>query len=416
VLAALFVLMLAAAQAPAASSASPAQGEVVAAIQVHGNTLTPDDDIRRLAAIEVGAPFDTAALDAAARRLRETGRFETVQVLKRFASIDDPRQVLVVVLVDEGRVDIQRTNDPDRPVRVVRASGPRVMFLPVLNAEDGYGLTYGVRFATVDPVGRKSRLAFPVTWGGNKRAAVELETTPPRGLLDRVVAGAAVSRRTNPFFEADDDRVRVWVRGERQVVKWLRAGAVAGWQRTSFLDAVERFGHAGADVTIDTRADPVLPRNAIFGRASFERIAGADRWDLDGRGYVGLVGQTILAVRAAKSDSDGPLLPNIKPLLGGMSTLRGFGAGAFAGDTVVSTSAELVVPLTSPISFGRIGTSVFMDAGAAYDDGERLSAQTWKRGIGGSVWFSAAFLRLDIAVAHGRGASTHLHVGANLTF
>ena len=35
-----------------------------------------------------------------------------------------------------------------------------------------------------------------------------------------------------------------------------------------------------------------------------------------------------------------------------------------------------------------------------------------KQGYGGGVWFSAAFLKLNIAVAHGRGSSTRMHVGA----
>ena len=43
----------------------------------------------------------------------------------------------------------------------------------------------------------------------------------------------------------------------------------------------------------------------------------------------------------------------------------------------------------------------------------------WSRtrpGYGGGVWFAAAFLRLNIAVAHGRGAATRVHVGGNVTF
>ena len=40
----------------------------------------------------------------------------------------------------------------------------------------------------------------------------------------------------------------------------------------------------------------------------------------------------------------------------------------------------------------------------------------WKQGYGGGVWFAAAFLRLNVAVAHGRGASTRVHVGGNVTF
>jgi hypothetical protein len=74
------------------------------------------------------------------------------------------------------------------------------------------------------------------------------------------------------------------------------------------------------------------------------------------------------------------------------------------------------VPLTSPLSFGKVGVSAFVDAGTVYDSGERFADQRLERGVGGGVWFAAAFLRFNVAVAHGIGASTRVHVGGNLTF
>jgi hypothetical protein len=414
----------------------PAQGrsETIAGIQVHGNTVTTDDEVQRAAAVRVGDPLEADTLETVSARLRATKRFQSVQVLKRFASIDDPTQILLVIVVDDGPVRIERTGDPDQPTRVVRSHGTPLMFLPVLSFEDGYGFTYGARFAWPEPVGKQSRVSFPLTWGGEKRAGAELEKNLQGGPLDRVEVGVSASRRTNPFYDVDDDRVRLWARGERDIVRWVRAGATVGWQRVAFPGAAapgatfpgaaapgtpaggDRFAHAGADVVFDTRADPILPRNAVYARAAFEHIAGANRMDLEARGYVGLVGQAILAVRAQRSDADRALPPYLKPLLGGISNLRGFRAGTAAGDALVATSAELIVPLTSPLSFGRIGVNAFTDAGTTYDHGERLSDQTWRQGIGGGVWFSAAFVRLNVDVAHGRGASTRVHVGANVSF
>jgi hypothetical protein len=57
-----------------------------------------------------------------------------------------------------------------------------------------------------------------------------------------------------------------------------------------------------------------------------------------------------------------------------------------------------------------------VDRGTVYDKGERLSDQSLEEGYGAGVWFAAAFLRLNVAVAHGRGASTRVHVGGNVTF
>ena len=393
--------------------------ETIVAIQVHGNTLTPDAEIRRLAGIQVGDIVSDQTVETVTKHLRDAKKFESVQVLKRFASIANPSQILVVIIVDEGPVRVELNGDTAQAVKSKRLN---LMFLPIIAVEDGYGLTYGARFAVPNPLGANSRIGFPLTWGGDKRAAVEVDKTFSSGPFDRVAGGVAASRRTNPYYEVDEDRVRVWMRGERYLAKWLRAGGSAGSQRVSFQSLpigprrTDSFGHGGADLTFDTRVDPVLPRNAVYTRAAWEHINGANRTDFDARGYVGLFGQTIGQVRFLRSDSDRPLAPYLKPLLGGMANLRGFKTGTKAGDTLVAASAELIVPLSSPVSVGRIGVSAFIDAGTAYDDGQHLSDQEWMRGIGGSMWFTAAFFRMNIAIAHGHGSSTRVHVGATVGF
>jgi hemolysin activation/secretion protein len=187
---------------------------------------------------------------------------------------------------------------------------------------------------------------------------------------------------------------------------------------------------------LDTRADPILARNAVYGRASWEHLSfgdrplstpsqpggyagyqgAANRTSLEGRGYLGLVRQAVLEGRILRLDSDRPLPPYLQPQLGGLSTLRGFRTDSFAGDTLVAMAAEVVVPLTSPIKLAKFGVSAFVDRGAVYNKGERFSDQTLLEGYGGGVWFAAAFVRLNVAVAHGVGASTRVHVGGNVTF
>jgi outer membrane protein assembly factor BamA len=404
--------------------------ETIAAIQVHGNVLTPDDDVRRIAGLSPGMPFEPSTIETATSRLRAAKKFKSVQVLKRFASIADLSQILVVIIVDEGAVHIEMTGDPDHPTRVVRNRLPRVLILPILGAEDGYGGSYGVRLALPDPVGKKSRLAFPLTWGGVKRAAVEFEKSIDDKPIDRVAAGAWVSRVQNLYYDTPDDRVRVWLRGERELFgRALRVGATGGWQHVSFMDLDDRFVQVGGDVQVDTRSDPVLPRNAVFGRAAWEHLqfsgdsssisltgSGANRMELDGRGYVGLFGQTIFAVRAYRRDSNRPLPPYAQPLLGGMGSVRGFKVGTDVGDTLVTGSAELIVPLGPALSIGKIGVSAFADTGTVYDKGERIRDQVFKQGYGVGVWMTAAFFRFNVAVAYGKHASTRVHIGGDVTF
>ena len=412
--------------------------ETVSGIQIQGNTATPDEEVRRLADVRVGMPFDDTIVEAVAMRLRASKRFERVEVRKRFASIADASQIMLVIIVDEGPVKIVMTGDPDRPARTVRQRMPTPLILPILGREDGYGVTYGARFTLPDPqwMGKRSRITFPLTWGATKQAGVNVEKRIEGGVIDRITAGASISRRTNLTFDENDDRARVFVRGEHEFTRALRVGSTGGWQRASFESATDRFTQIGGDLVFDTRVDPILARNAVYARAEWEHLSfgngppvapaqpggypgykgSANRTELDARGYLGLIGQVVLAGRVLREDSDRPLPPYMRPELGGLRTLRGFRAGSFAGDTLVAMSAEIVLPLTSPLKIAKFGVTGFLDRGTVYNKGERFSDQSMEEGYGAGVWFAAAFFRLNVAVAHGRGASTRVHVGGNVTF
>jgi outer membrane protein assembly factor BamA len=401
--------------------------ERLTAIQVQGNTVTPEPEILQLAELEVGMVLEPTTLDAAAERLRRSKKFDRVEVLKRFASIADPSQVLCVIVVDEGPVTVlwdQARVEPDgtvvfAPVRKLR--GARFMFVPVLDFEDGYGFSYGLRSAIPNPLGERSFLSFPATWGGEKRAGVELEKEMRTPAFNRVSAGAAITRREHPLFEQNDDRQAVWIRAERDILRSLRAGVGAGWDRVSFLGERDRFVRAGVDVVLDTRLDPMLARNAVYARASWDRLAfdrsgGAHRTDLEMRGYVGLPGQAVVVLRALRQDSNRPLPPYLSPMLGGIANLRGVAAGSAVGDTLVAGSMELRLPLTSPLSIGKLGISAFVDTAAVYEKGQKLRDQPLDRAAGGGVWFSAAFLRVNVYVARAAGHSTRAHFGTSVLF
>jgi hemolysin activation/secretion protein len=140
------------------------------------------------------------------------------------------------------------------------------------------------------------------------------------------------------------------------------------------------------------------------------------RTGLEGEAYLGLPWQMVLAARADRTDADRPLPPYFKTLVGGWSSLRGFRAGAFTGDTATTASLELRVPLSSPLRVSRFGVSLFSDAGKAYDKGQRFQDVPWQVGIGGGVWWTAAVFRIGGSVAHGRGATTRANFGLGLEF
>src|SRR5262245_26652044 len=150
-----------------------AQGEVITEIQTRGNVATSDEEMRRLAGIDIGMPVSPDIVDAVTARLRAAKRFDRVEVLKRYASIADPTKVVIVLVVDEGVVSIKRTGDPDHPTKVVRRRWPSLLFSPILGGESGYGATYGVLMTHPEPAGKDSRVAFPLSWGGTKQAGAD---------------------------------------------------------------------------------------------------------------------------------------------------------------------------------------------------------------------------------------------------
>jgi outer membrane protein assembly factor BamA len=402
------------------------QGERITAIQVQGNTVTAEEEIVRLAGVQVGMPVEAATFEEAERRLRAARKFDHVEVLKRFASIADPSQVICVIVVDEGPVRVSPGGGvgPDgnvMPALVRKLRGPRLMFLPVIAFEDGYGFSYGLRTAISNPAGKDSLLSFPATWGGEKRAGIEFDKELQLPVLTRVKAGGALTRRKHPFFAANDDRRAVWARGERDIWRSLRAGASAGWDRVAFLGAHDRVARAGADLVVDTRIDPMLARNAVYARVAWDHLAfraspDVNRTDLEARAYVGLPGQSVVVVRGLRQDASRSLPSYLRPMLGGTTSLRGLRAGTAIGDTLVAGSVELRYPLTSPLSVGKLGASGFVDVGTVYDKGQHLRDQSLERGVGGGVWFSTAFVRLNLYVAHALGGTTRVHFGTSTLF
>jgi outer membrane protein assembly factor BamA len=271
-----------------------------------------------------------------------------------------------------------------------------------------------------DVTSPRGRIAIPLSLGGTRQVGISFDRRFREGPFTRIEVGTAVQQQTNPAFQLDDTRRRVWARAERAMGPW-RLGATTTWQHVSFGEADDDVPSVAGDVTFDTRVDPVLPRNAVLATASVERFSfpsgeATSQAHLEARGFVGLIGQMTLALRVVRVDANHPLPEYQQSLLGGWDSLRGFEAGAFSGDTMVAGSIELRVPLTSAVHVGKIGVSAFVDEGTAYDKGQRLSDATWHRGAGGSVWLAATILQFGVSVAHAKGGGTRVNVGGGVTF
>jgi hypothetical protein len=397
--------------------------ETIGEIRVHGNAYLTDEDVIRLAGVDVGAAIDDAAVDAIEKRLRDSGRFETVEVRKRYRSLTNTTDVALVLLVHE-RPGIRSVGDGINavltPVRRVRN---RLLFLPIITYADGYGFTYGGRASTVDLLGLGERLSVPLTWGGVRRAALEFERPFKRGPLTRIESSVAIWNRENPRFEIRDQRVEIRGRAERVFADLVRVGAEASRATIGFGDLDDRLTTFGTGVALDTRGDPAFPGNAIFVSTNWTALhfrslpEYVNRYSTDARGYLRLYRQSVVAARAQYLSADKTLPPYERLLLGGSSTVRGFRTGSFDGDRSLATSVELRVPLTSVLNGAKLGVAAFMDAGKIWDVGQSLEDAPWRQGTGASVFLIAPLVRINLDVAYGlRTGNTRVHLSSGFAF
>lgn len=389
---------------------------IVGEVRVHGNHTTPDADILGLIGDVVGKPATDQLITELHDKLEKSGRFDGVEIRKRFRSIENPDDILLMIVVDEVP-GVDPLDLTPSPMKKFWSSG---MFMPVLHSEDGYGFTYGARIAFVDRLGPRSRITMPLTWGGERQARVQLERAFRKGPIERVTGEFGIGRRENPHYEIGDTRVSLGARVESAPAHWFRLGAAARRDDVSFGDLKDTVSRAGGDVTLDTRVDPAFPRNAIHVSGGIDRVAfdagHANQKKLDARGYVGLFRQMVLAVRGLSVVTDTPLPIYEQNLLGGAGNLRGYEAGYQAGDNLAAASVELRVPITSPLNIGRFGVKAFVDWGTIYATGEKLSDQTFERGIGGGLYLHLTILSLSLDVARSDTGNTRFHFGMGVTF
>jgi hypothetical protein len=399
--------------------------ETIREIRVHGNAAVTDADVVKLAGVAVGDPLTPESLQLVEKRLKDSDRFETIEVRKRYRSIDDPTDVALVLVVHErpgvtsapGGGGITKASRPWH-----RAITDRFMFFPILSYEDGYGFTYGARFSTVDLLGWGERLSTPLTWGGTKRAAIEFERTFKTGPLTRVFSSFGIWNRENPHFEIDDQRVELRGRAERQFLHMVRVGVDASRSSVSFGQLDDQIWTFGTNAVFDTRGDPAFPGNAVLLGAGWSQLnvrgqETINRYNTDARGYLRVVRQAVVAARAQYFTSDATLPPYERLLLGGPSNLRGFGTGTFDGDRMIVTSAELRVPITSVIHGAKFGVDVFTDASKVADVGTSLGDVTWRRGAGAGIFVIAPLVKINVDVAHGfDGGGTRVTLGTGFSF
>jgi len=420
------------AQEPTASGASAAEpslagtvspSEAVAEIRIHGNLSLPDAEVIALTGVTLGDAAGPDLEKTVRQRLEASGRFETVDVRRRYRSLTATDQVALVIVVRE-RPGARFSN----PVmRAFAAAGRRLMVAPLLDHREGYGVAYGALTSFVDTFGAGSRLSVPATWGGHKRIALEMEA-PIRGpVIDRLRAGGSRGRRRHPYFDVDVDRARVAVAAQRGLPRGFRMNGEAAWEEARFAGRSDRFIRTAAYLDYgDYRETPAgARRNTVVVRTGIERLAiegGAGsitRPRLDARAYRAAGGQAVLAARFFFAGASAPLPPYERALLGGSpaagGALRGWPAGVAVGDRIAAASMELRLPITSVLSEGRIGLRFFYDTAAVYDVGRSIRNARFREGAGVGVFFLPPRfgfpMSIDVAGDPEGGVRAHVSAG-----
>jgi len=296
----------------------------------------------------------------------------------------------------------------------------KFMFFPILEYTDEYGFTYGGRFTTRDLLGAGERLSFPLTWGGTRQAAAELRLPVRLGVSDYLLGETAIRQQTNPAFDTTDRRTKGAALLEKRFSR-VRVHYGGQWENVLFSQASEKFPTALAEAVVDTRSNPILPRNSFYAgigwsRHFFAERAAANRLRIDVRGYRGFFGRSVLASQLLFHLSDRALPDFQKPLLGGASTLRGYAAGKFAGDNAASASVELRIPLHTPGRRYRTGMNLFYDVGSVYDHGVSIRSSRFHSGAGAGIWVFAFGLGVKVEAGYDFDGNVRVHFSTGFRF
>jgi len=401
----------------------PAAQERIGEIRVHGNATMSDAAVIALTGVAPGATLEPDGIDTIAKKLRDSGRFDEVEVKKAYRTLAMDEVALLVIVHEKPGVS--PTGEPPSALKKLRS---RLMFFPIIDYEEGYGWTLGGRTTIVDVFNKGTHVSVPLSWFATKRAAVEADHTFQGGPLTRLTGSFGIAQRENPHYAIDDQRTTLSGRAERRLFDTLTLGAEAGGTHVTFEPSHDRFWSGGADVTFDTRNDPGYPSDAVFASAAWTRLnaigdtraswsrPGIDRYRLDGRVYKRLFRQTLGAARV-QYDTASSALPPYEQFLLGASTLRGIDAGTFAGDKRLIWGVEIRQPITSPLSGAKLGLKAFLDGGTVGAYGVKLSDQPLYRGVGGGLFVNLSIVQLHFDVAHSLdGRGTNFHFGTGFTF
>lgn len=284
-------------------------------------------------------------------------------------------------------------------------------FSPILETSHPFGWIGGIKWTVPNFRGRRERIQLRLELGGINKGQFSW-TDPWFGgnlrLFSKVTAFQRIFRYSyhdvkSPFREKETvfsltvgkgfGRIfKIGVRGQYQHI-WTDCPSVmvSGTNSDDLLSG-ELFAE------IDTRDWPLYPRTGFY-LNSWMRWTDQDqsrlfrRSGIEGRGYIPISGNNIIAVECIGQWSKGIVPVYERIHLGGDETVRGYYKGALAGENSLMASLEYRFPIfyernpLAGIHAGFVGV-IFLDTGTAWFQSEKFD---WYR-LHGSAGFGVHFI------------------------
>ncbi len=365
----------------------PGKRVYVERIEIHGNTKTHDDVIRREFDFGEGDAYNRALIDRAERRLKALGYFKTVKIETRPGSAPD-RAILAVDVTeqDTGDFNISGGYSTSTGIMAQVSVSDRNLFGTGLSGKASvtYGqYARGLDLALTDPYFLGQRMATGVELFGNETFA------NPNQSFDSSVYGARFAVAT-PLTDQLGVSWSYSIYNQAVSLDTVDGISSLPIQQAAALGPiwVSSIGSTVTYSTLDNAKDPtsglhLQTANELAGLGGAAKFAKTTQ---DVRYYHPIVGDLTGMVRAQGgyvAPYGGAQLPLLDNFFGGPQLVRGFAPNGFGprditpgttqdnigGNIYWSSSAELAAPVPGVPADANLKVALFSDVGSLWATG-----------------------------------------------
>jgi outer membrane protein insertion porin family len=400
-------------------------------IDIHGNTRTSDDVIRREFDVGEGDPYNRALVDRAERRLKALGYFKTVKIETHAGSAPD--RIIVDVALEE-----QKTGNFNISGGYGSATGPEVSVSIGDRNLFGTGLvgkasiTYGEymrggSISLTDPYVFDQHISLGGTLFANQTLASPYQSFDETVYGGRLTVGTPINDQLNVQW--------IYSLYNQGISLDPAAGPVSLPIQLAAAEGSMWVSSIGTSVTYSTLDNAKNPSSGFYGQFNTE-LAGLGgavnfaRTTDDVRYYQPIVGDVVGMVRAQGgyvTPWGGQQLPLIDNFFGGPQLVRGFAPDGFGprditpgttddnvgGNVYWATSAELQAPMPLVSPDAQLKVALFADTGSLWANSasstsklsslspsqEIANSQALRASVGASLIWDSPFgaIRVDYA-------------------